>query len=421
MLLFFISATSWSFGRQIKYSENPVTRKMIVTFAVFIDLLVLGFFKYYGFFTSSFNNLLLKLGMSTNVPLFEILLPVGISFFTFQAISYVIDVYRNDIEACENLSDVLLYVSFFPQLVAGPIVRASDFIPQLAKKPTLTGIMVSRGFLLIIAGLFKKMFFANYLSSLIVDPVFDDPSSYSGIDNLFAVYGYAFQIYFDFSAYSDIAIGVALLLGYEFRDNFNQPYRAFSIQDFWRRWHISLSTWLRDYLYLPMGGSRTTKLKTYRNLAITMLLGGLWHGAAWNFVLWGGLHGFALLSERAVYKRFGIKISNPVLKILLTIFVFHFVCLTWIFFRAANFSTAIAMISQIFQGGINTQYITPFLIFLLTCGVIFTYFPQKKVEKAEVMFSRLNPILLGLFLGTLLVFLGALAPEGVSPFIYFQF
>jgi len=170
-----------------------------------------------------------------------------------------------------------------------------------------------------------------------------------------------------------------------------------------------------------MGGSRTTKLKTYRNLAVTMLLGGLWHGAAWNFVLWGGLHGFALLSERAVYKRFGIKISNPVLKILLTIFVFHFVCLTWIFFRAANFSTATTMISQIIHGGINTQYISPFLIFLLVCGVIFTYFPQKMIEKIEVLFSRLNPIILGFLLGTLLVLLGALAPEGVSPFIYFQF
>ncbi|GJQ61334.1 MAG: alginate O-acetyltransferase [Melioribacteraceae bacterium] len=420
-LLFIISATTWFFGRQLKFETGEKNRRSVLIVAVMIDLLVLGFFKYYGFFSTSFNNLLLSFGLNSYFNVLDIILPVGISFFTFQAISYVVDVYRNEITPSDEIVDVLLYVSFFPQLVAGPIVRASDFIPQLSKKPELTPENISRAFILIIIGLFKKVFFANYLASLLIDKVFEDPTAYSSLENLFAVYGYAFQIYFDFSAYSDIAIGVALLLGYHFKDNFNQPYRAYTIRDFWRRWHISLSTWLRDYVYIPLGGSKAGKWKTYRNLAITMLLGGLWHGAAWNFILWGALHGFALMTERAFYNKFNIRISSPVLKVILTLFVFHFVCFTWIFFRSVDFDSAILMINNIAALTAASNLITPFVLLLLFSGLLFTYFPKSLIRRIEIESARIHPVAAGVLVGIFLVLLGALSPEGVSPFIYFQF
>ena len=262
-----------------------------------MHLALLGVFKYFDFFVYSANELARAAGFTHELPFLEILLPVGISFFTFHGISYVTDVYRGDVAVCRDPLDMALYMSFFPQLVAGPIVRAAYFLPQLAR-PSTEPIPIAPALLLILLGLFKKVVIANYLATGLVDPVFASPGDYGGPDLLLGVYGYAVQIYCDFSAYTDIAIALAALLGFRFPPNFNQPYRAERLREFWQRWHISLSSWLRDYLYKPLGGNRHGRLKTYRNLLLTMLLGGIWHGAAWKFVMWGALHGGGLAVER---------------------------------------------------------------------------------------------------------------------------
>ncbi len=286
---------------------NARTRRL-QGFFLFLSLVfnlgILGYFKYTNFLISSANALL-----GYQYSTLDIILPAGISFFTFQTLSYSIDVYRRHIvPLSQNVKDIrsffrelmdfAFFVSFFPQLVAGPIVRAVDFLPQIRKKPVLTNELLGRALLLIMSGLFKKTVISDYISVNYVDRIFENPSLYSGLENLLGVYGYAIQIYCDFSGYSDMAIGIALLLGFRLPDNFHTPYRSESVQDFWRRWHISLSSWLRDYLYISLGGNRKGGFRTYMNLTITMLLGGLWHGASWVFIVWGGLHGAALAVDR---------------------------------------------------------------------------------------------------------------------------
>jgi D-alanyl-lipoteichoic acid acyltransferase DltB (MBOAT superfamily) len=284
------------FARRIYHATGPVKRTWTVA-AVTTNLAVLAWFKYIGFLSLSLQSGLRFVGIGARVPLPEVLLPVGISFFTFQALSYVIDTYRGKIEPV-SLLEFGVYLSFFPHLVAGPIVRATEFLPQIKEKISPRHVDVGKAFWLISLGLFKKVVIASYLGTYAADPLFGFPRQHAGFEALFGVYAYAIQIYADFSGYTDIAIGLALLLGIEFPQNFNAPYAAASLQDFWRRWHMTLSRWLRDYVYIPLGGSRKGRARTYVNLMITMLLGGLWHGAAWTFVAWGGLHGAGLAFER---------------------------------------------------------------------------------------------------------------------------
>ncbi len=424
LLLFGCSIGNYIFGLGLGSADKDHSRKIIVGFAVGWNLTILGFFKYYGFFTTSLVNLFTKIGFHFHIPLLEIILPVGISFFTFQAMSYVIDVYRKEIPPSKSALNILLYISFFPQLVAGPIVRAKDFIPQLLKKTKVDQIRAGRAFVLIIAGLFKKVIIANYIATELVDPVFEDPIVFSSFEVLLAVYGYAVQIYCDFSAYSEIAIGIAALLGYYFPDNFNFPYRAQTIQDFWRRWHISLSSWLRDYLYIPLGGSKKGKWKTYRNLAITMLLGGLWHGAAWNFVFWGGLHGLGLSVERLIMEKFSLKNlerNSLWAKIISVFLVFHFVCIGWVFFRARSFSLAIEYFKALGNLSVPVTLLTPFVVFLIVIGIGMHFIPPEPGQWIRDRFSRLPIVLQGIILGVLLVMISAFGPEGVAPFIYFRF
>ena len=286
-LLFAAIGVNWLAGEQAATAlrrDQPKTARWWVRGGIVADLAMLGVFKYYDFFAIELANLLNDLGMSVSIRLLEVTLPVGISFFTFQAMSYVIDIGRRQIEPMEPL-DFAVYLSFFPQLVAGPIVRASEMAPQMAEQPDPRYVQSAEAFRLIFGGLFKKVVVSSYLASEIVDGVFADPNGHSGPEVLIGVYAYAIQIYADFSGYTDIAIGVALLLGFRFPQNFDAPYRALSIQDFWRRWHITLSNWLRDYLYIPLGGNRKGTFFTYRNLMLTMLLGGLWHGNTWNLSL----------------------------------------------------------------------------------------------------------------------------------------
>ena len=284
------------FALRIHRAQGRMRRTWTIA-AVTANLAVLGWFKYIGFLSLSLQSGLRFAGIHAHVPLPEVLLPVGISFFTFQALSYVIDTSRGKIEPVPLL-DFAVYLSFFPHLIAGPIVRATEFLPQIKEKISPRNVDIGKAFWLISLGLFKKVVISSYMSTYAADPLFGFPRQHSGFEALFGVYAYAIQIYMDFSGYTDIAIGLALLLGINFPQNFNAPYAAASLQDFWRRWHMTLSRWLRDYLYIPLGGSRQGRTRTYINIMITMLLGGLWHGAAWTFVAWGGLHGAGLVIER---------------------------------------------------------------------------------------------------------------------------
>ena len=344
-LLFSRVLLNWGTGRLIDATRGTGRDFRIVAAGVALNLILLGGFKYYGWFAEEANVLLRAAGLARDIPLFEIVLPVGISFFTFQGISYIVDLYRGDLDRARPLIDVMFFISFFPHLVAGPIVRAASFLPQLEKPPSPARVFVGLGVLLILWGVFKKAVVAHWLAINLVDKAFFDPTAYGALDLAAAVYGYAVQIYCDFSAYSDIAIGVAALLGYRFQRNFNQPYRAETIADFWRRWHMSLSSWLRDYLYIPLGGNRGGGWRTYRNLLLTMVLGGIWHGAAWKFVIWGALHGSMLGVERFVSNMrrspAPLPAERPLWRRALSVLlIFHFVCFGWIFFRADSVARA---------------------------------------------------------------------------------
>lgn len=439
------SLINYAAGRMIDVSGGDRERKLLLGIAVALNLAILGFFKYYGFFLDSLATLLASAGLERDLPFLEIILPVGISFFTFQGISYVVDVYRRQVEAVESPVDVFLYISFFPQLVAGPIVRAADFLPQLRAVPRLSRSLVSLGILLILLGLFKKMVIANYLATGLVDQVFFDPAMYAGPDLALAVYAYAIQIYCDFSGYSDIAIGVAALLGYRFKWNFNQPYRAASLQEFWRRWHISLSEWLRDYLYKPLGGSRGSAGATCRNLFLTMLLGGIWHGAAWTFVIWGVIHGTALAVERYAFafKNAPAPVpafaasgyaspayapveparrqTGPLGRALGVLLTFHVVCLAWIFFRAENLGFALDYLRGFLNWDQSAQFAQPFLVMLVAVSLAAHFLPNDLVQRTSRLLEPVGPVGLGVLLGAGILLIEAVAPEGVAPFIYFQF
>jgi alginate O-acetyltransferase complex protein AlgI len=437
------SLINYTAGRLLAITVSDKGRRELVAVAVALNLGILAFFKHYGFFLESLSDLLTRIGFARDLPFLEIILPVGISFFTFHGISYVVDVYRGKIPAEESPLDVFLYISFFPQLVAGPIVRASDFLPQLKTEPRLDRSMVAKGIVLILIGLFKKMVIANYLANELVDGVFFDPTAFSGPDLLLGLYGYAVQIYCDFSGYSDIAIGVAGLLGYHFKPNFAQPYRSASLREFWRRWHISLSSWLRDYLYKPLGGSHHGTAKTYRNLAITMLLGGLWHGAAWTFIIWGAIHGTALAIERMLLAikpqpapafavvGYGHGAPGRMLvagagghafgKALAVFVTFNIVCFAWIFFRAESLDIAFDYLRGLSDWSGPVVRATPFLFALVTASLAAHFVSEDVVERISARLENAGALRLGLVLGFGIWSIFAVAPEGVAPFIYFQF
>lgn len=421
LLLFICSTGNYLFGLGLGQWEEPPKRNALVFLALIFNLGILFFFKYFDFFASSLNNLFLAWGLSSQLPILNLVLPVGISFFTFQAMSYVLDVYRKELPPVLAWGDILLYISFFPQLVAGPIVRAKDFLPQLKEAPSYANVRADKAFLLIISGIFKKVIVAHYLASLLVDRVFDDPAAFSSLELLLGMYGYAIQIYCDFSAYSDIAIGVAALLGYNFPQNFRHPYRASSLQEFWRRWHITLSTWLRDYLYIPLGGSRKGKIRTYINLMLTMLLGGIWHGAAWNFVFWGLLHGTGLSFERLLFKPRQADSLPWYLKVLGMFFTFHYVCIGWVFFRSGSLEAALLYLRSLLVIGLQPTLLSPFLLLLIILGLGVHLLPEGTGKKLRILYNRIPLVLQGIIFGLFLVCIGAMSPEGVAPFIYFQF
>lgn len=390
-------------------------RKRFIRFAVVANLALLGFFKYYGFFIESLTE---AFGADQPLPFIEVILPVGISFYTFQAISYVVDVGRRDVRAVP-LIDVGVFLSFFPQLVAGPIVRAKEFLPQLGRHRLEDEVDSFDAVWMIGRGLFKKVVVATYLADTVVDPVFAAPTEASKLELLQAMYGYAIQIYADFSGYTDIAIGIALLLGFRFPVNFDNPYRSLSIQDFWRRWHITLSNWLRDYLYISLGGNRLGTVRTYRNLMLTMVLGGLWHGAAWTFVAWGTIHGLALVIERLLGAGRPSG-ERPVATAVRWLITFHVVCVAWVLFRADSFE-----IAADFLGGIVTAPVGSgvewWAVLLIVGALAIQMVPTDLLLTIRERGADTDPLLQGALLGIWIALIVALGPEGVAPFIYFQF
>ena len=436
-LLIFSCLLNYAFGLLIgKYRKS----RFWLIFAVSFNLIMLIYFKYAYFLTDSFNHL-----FNTNYNVFNwigwfmnqlaasmadvhsIILPIGISFYTFQAISYLSDVRKYRVEAVRNPIDFSFYLSFFPQLVAGPIVRAAAFIPQLYQKYRLSREELSHAVFLILKGLFKKMIIADFLALNFVDRIFDAPGAYSGLENLLGVYGYSIQIYCDFSGYTDIAIGLALILGYKIPVNFNAPYRATSLTDFWHRWHISLSLWLRDYLYIPLGGNRKGTFRTHLNLIVTMLLGGLWHGASWRFIIWGGIHGLGLSIEKFIQQWVGsTKTSKSSIRFMKGFLTFQLVSLAWIFFRAPDRQTIARIFYQLHQHFI--PHITPEGIraYLPTLGMLLVGFmliwvPFDWKEKIRGWFIR-SPFLLQIGICVLIILLiQTISKSEIQPFIYFRF
>jgi alginate O-acetyltransferase complex protein AlgI len=409
----------------ITRQPSAKVRKAVLIAAIALDLGTLGVFKYLDFFSDSLSA---SLGLSLG--LLHLVLPVGVSFYTFQAISYVVDVYRGRTPLAKPL-DYAIYASFFPHLVAGPIVRASEFVPQLSGPRDPSRIPAGRAFGLIAGGLVKKMVVADMIGTKLVEPVFGTPEAHNGSETLMAIYGYAVQIYCDFSAYTDMAIGLALLLGFRFPENFDRPYTASSLQDFWRRWHMTLSRWLRDYLYIPLGGNRGGSVRTYRNLMVTMLLGGLWHGAAWTFVIWGGIHGVGLAAERAWPSianamRFPTdipaRIPQPVKTAMARVATFHVVCLAWVFFRAPDLGTALAVLGRLFAGGPSTGIVTPSLVLLIAAALAVQWIPRGVGARLRTAFVTLPVYAQGVSLGVMLLLVAAVSGgQGVAPFIYFRF
>ena len=443
-LLVFSTITDYVLGQLIYRSPTIARRKLFLTVSIVINLGLLAYFKYAYFITETFNQVtgkdldvvnFLALWYNKvaggNLDVSVIVLPVGISFFTFQTISYAVDVYTGKTKPVKNIIDFGFYVSFFPQLVAGPIVRAAEFIPQLYSSFRLTMRQMGHAVFLIVSGLIKKMIISDYISVNFVDRVFDNPIAYTGFENLMALYGYSVQIYCDFSGYTDIAIGVALLLGFRLPINFNSPYKALNVTDFWRRWHISLSTWLRDYLYIPIGGNKKGVLRNYGNILITMLLGGLWHGAYLRFVLWGGLHGLALVVHKMWTGIFppgpgSGYISSGLKRFLSVFFTFQFVSFAWLLFRADNMEIVGAMLGQIFYS-FDAAYIVRVtearlpVFSMITAALLIHWLPSSLKEWYRGKFIKTHIVLKILIVVLLVFIIYQVSSAEIQPFIYFRF
>ena len=423
-LIVLSTVVDFRIGRLLTDPEASIRRrKVLVSVSVLTNLGLLGTFKYLGFFVDSMAATLEAVGLQANLPSLSIVLPVGISFYTFQTMSYTLDIYRRQLEPTDDFLDFALYVAFFPQLVAGPIERARRLLPQITSPRVVRGEDLSIGLYYILFGLFKKVVIADNMA-VIANHVFaQEPSSLTALEALLGVYAFAFQIYGDFHGYSLIAQGTARCLGIELMDNFRHPYFAASPQEFWRRWHISLSTWLRDYLYIPLGGSRDGVRRTYRNLMTTMVLGGLWHGAAWTFVVWGTVHGGWLalhrfMSERRIEER----VDGLVMRFVKVFVTFQVVCVTWLFFRAESVSQALAFLTSLGSSAPITDLVLvgyPLLLLFVVPMLAYEFWVEKKGDLLAI--TRRSAPVLAAFYAVLVLALAWFPAPAPSEFIYFQF
>lgn len=424
-LIWISTIVDYSLSINMEKTSDFLHKRFLLGISLFVNLGLLAFFKYFNFFLDSALDLMAWLDLPVTVRSLQIILPVGISFYTFQTLSYTIDVYRGQLKPARNFLDFALFVAFFPQLVAGPIVRASDFLPQLKQARPFMAVPVRACLILFLFGFFKKACVADSIAPA-VDAVFEQPSSYTFFSTWQAIWLYAIQIYCDFSGYSDMAIACAGLLSFSFPDNFDFPYFSSNISDFWRRWHISLSTWLKDYLYIPLGGNRGSRLFNYRNLMITMVLGGLWHGAAWRFIIWGAMHGAALVGHKIYLeqqthnrKEKGRK-ENLFTRFLGIFLTFSWVCLAWVFFRADSLGNAILIVSNCFSVGVmgsamlGAEYIPILLGLLLMHWLSYRGYLER-------MCRSLSGWGFSLAYGAAYAIVFAAKPTSYEPFIYFQF
>jgi len=425
VLLIWISTyVDWFVARFLGKTEAPGRRRILLLLSLMTNLGLLGFFKYGGFFLENFIRLVGLLGVQFSPVDLGIILPVGISFYTFQTLSYTIDVYRGQMRPWPSFLDFALFVTFFPQLVAGPIVRAREFLPQLVRERRAKGHEFAWGLVLLTIGLFQKIVLADAWMAPVADGVFHNAQGASVISAWTGTLAFSAQIFFDFAGYSTCAIGIALTLGFALPDNFRAPYAAVGFSDFWRRWHISLSSWLRDYLYIPLGGNRRGVRRTYLNLILTMLLGGLWHGASWRFVAWGGLHGIYLAGERSL-RGFGyledIRESR-VVRLVLGALTYGMVLITWVFFRAQTFGDAWTLLQTMFRFGdapAGFAGASSLLVALVTAGMLggHAYLRHRTLEETwKSMGGVLQVCVLTAMLMLILV-----TPGADRAFIYFQF
>lgn len=487
IILLFSTLSNFYIGQAIFQAKQPIYKKLWVALSLTINLGVLAFFKYDYFLTETFNSVFgthfevvthaakwSNALFGTHFDLGKILPPVGISFFTFQTISYILDVYRNQVDPVRRITDFGFYVSFFPQLVAGPIVRAAHFIPQLYKKYSLTPYEFGLGIYMILKGLTKKMLVGDFIAVNLIDRVFANPSSYSGFENLIALYGYSVQVYCDFSGYTDVAIGVALLMGFYLPKNFNSPYKAMNVGDFWKRWHISLSSWLKDYLYIPMGGNRGGSAFTYIslgvillfivfiagklilipiflviiggiwllvrifpkfkltvstniNLMMTMLLGGLWHGSSWMFVLWGGLNGIGIVVYKFWKKVSPYESSNHwAIRAWRIFFTFSFITFTRIWFRGESMQGTYELLTQVgssFAWPLVPQMIAGYwkVLAMMVFAMVVHWLPDTLKQQYRNWFIN-RPMYQQLGISVVMIFIIYQSiSAGLQPFIYFQF
>jgi alginate O-acetyltransferase complex protein AlgI len=440
-MLILSTVSGYGLAYLIHNFENKTTRAVLIGLSITIHLGLLAYFKYAYFIVNSFNGffgadfeivnyLSLAANHITNHNTFDvstIILPIGISFYTFQIITYVVDVYRKKIEPVDSFFDFAFYVAFFPQLVAGPIVRASDFIPQLHNKSKISNEAFGTGIWLVLKGLFKKVFIGDYIAVNFIDRVFETPLSYTGIENISALFGYSLQVYCDFSGYTDIAIGLSQLMGFNLAKNFNSPYKAKNVGEFWKRWHMSLSNFLKDYLYIPIGGNRHGHIRTNINLMLTMLLGGLWHGASWNFVIWGGLNGIALLVYK-YWKRVSPyeKRTDWLTNLWKIGFTFIFITFTRIFFRSPDMQTVGEFFHQIvYNFGIAHlfEFIWAFKwVWMMIVIGYFTHWLSDSIKDKALQWFIDTNLGVKVLITVIVVFIiyQSVTAE-LQPFIYFQF
>jgi len=423
-LLLFSTVLDFCVGRGIGAAQTQRGKRAWLALSLVGNLGLLGTFKYFNFFSGAIAQTLGALGLHVRAAHLDLLLPVGISFYTFECLSYAIDVYRGKLQPTRSFARFAFFVTFFPHLVAGPIVRPADLLPQLEQRPRLTPERVGEGLFLIATGLIKKIAIADYLAVNLIDRVFDTPAVYSSAEVLIALYGYTMQIYCDFSGYTDCARGSAMLFGLQLPENFDRPYQSASPAEFWRRWHMTLSTWLRDYLYYPLGGSRVSPGRAYFNLGLTMFLIGLWHGAAWTFVIYGLLQAAAMLIHRYFYRRSGrsddTRDSWP-LHLAKVIGTLHFVVFSRIFFRSSDLHNAGEVGGRLIDGTFSIAQVPVAVLCVLLAGYAAHYTPRGWYGMARERFVRLPSVAQGAVLAGLAAGLMLIASEAVVPYIYFQF
>lgn len=424
LILVGVCVSDYLLGLWLGRAEQTVTKKSIVALNVIVNVSMLVYFKYFNLLADALSSM-----MGSSFEPLDIILPAGISFFTFRSISYMVDIYRGQIEPCRNFLEYFFFLTFFPPLLAGPVVRAKDLLPQIEANTQPTRAMTSEGLFMIMTGLFKKVVIADYISGNFVDRIFENPSLYTGFENLMGCIGFTIQLYCDFSGYSDMAIGLALVLGYRFKDNFKAPFKAQSPSEFWERWHISLSTWLRDYIYIPLGGNRRGKSRTNANLITTMLIGGLWHGASWMYVLWGAYNGVLLVIHkwlRRIWRipeeyagRWDVKAFNMTITFILMVIGFTF-------FRAPDWATVQAIFTQIFTDfhlSVAPQFIDGYLMIVvaIALGYAAHMSPRTWTAGASKAYIDLSVVWQALLLATAIFIVIQTRQSELVPFIYLQY